>query len=151
MLKRSRHILIFPVLIVLFFVSQSSNYINPLTTGLKPSAGERESAANAGESLYIKHCLQCHQKDGSGVPNMFPPVMKSDWVKGDKTRLINVLLKGLDGDIEVSGEQYSQVMPKQDYLTDTEIAQVLTYIRQNFGNDAGAINPDEVATVRGKN
>jgi mono/diheme cytochrome c family protein len=81
---------------------------------------------------------------------MTPPIVKSDWATGDKTRLINVLLKGLDGDIEVSGDQYSQVMPKQDHLTNTEIAQILTYIRQNFGNDAGAIFPDDVAALRDK-
>jgi mono/diheme cytochrome c family protein len=150
MLLRLHHILILSVLFVLLFVNRSSNYLNPLTNGFKPQPREQESTAKAGENLYIKYCLQCHQKDGSGVPNMFPPVMKSDWVTGDKTRLINVLLKGLNGDIEVNGEPYSQVMPKQDYLTNTEIAQILTYIRQNFGNDAGPVNPGEVATVRGK-
>ena len=150
MLLKSIRLLILPVLFVLFFVCQASNYLKPLATGYKPSTGKQGSSAKAGENLYIKHCLQCHQKDGSGVPNMFPPVMKSDWATGDKIRLINVLLKGLDGDIEVNGDQYSQVMPKQDYLTNTEIAEILTYIRQNFGNDAGAINPEDVATVRGK-
>lgn len=140
----------FSVLFTLFFVSQASNYPLPLATGFQPSTGEQESKSKAGENLYIKYCLQCHQKDGSGVPNMFPPIMKSDWVIGDKIKLINVLVKGLTGEIEVSGDPYSQVMPKQDYLTNTEIAQILTYIRQNFGNNAGPVSPDEVAAVRGK-
>lgn len=151
MLIKLSRLLIFSLSFVLFFASQASNYLKPKATGFKTSTGEQESSTKAGENLYIKHCLQCHQKDGSGVPNMFPPISKSDWVAGDKIKLINVLLKGLEGDIEVSGEQYSQVMPKQDYLTNTEIAQILSYIRQNFGNDADAIYPDDVATVRGKN
>jgi mono/diheme cytochrome c family protein len=109
-----------------------------------------EPTDKEGESLYIKYCLSCHQKDGSGVPNMFPPIQKSDWVNGDKSKLINVLLKGLKGDIDVNGEQYSQVMPKQDYLTDVQISQILTYIRQNFGNNADAVTPDEVTNLRNK-
>jgi mono/diheme cytochrome c family protein len=110
----------------------------------------QEPTVKEGESLYIKYCLSCHQKDGSGVPNMFPPIQKSDWVNGDKSKLINVLLKGLKGDIDVNGEQYSQVMPKQDYLTDVQISQILTYIRQNFGNNAVAVTPDEVTSQREK-
>ncbi|MEI7423167.1 MAG: cytochrome c [Prolixibacteraceae bacterium] len=149
MLKNISRLLIFSFLFVFFLLSQASNYSKPFATGFKLS-NEAQDSTKAGESLYIKHCLQCHQKDGSGVPNMFPPIMKSDWANGDKIKLINVLLKGLNGDIEVSGDQYSQVMPKQDYLTNTEIAQILTYIRRNFGNDADAVYPEEVATVRGK-
>ena len=110
----------------------------------------QEPTDKVGESLYIKYCLSCHQKDGSGVPNMFPPIQKSDWVNGDKSKLINVLLKGLKGDIDVNGEQYSQVMPKQDYLTDVQISQILTYIRQNFGNNADAVTPGEVTNLREK-
>jgi mono/diheme cytochrome c family protein len=143
-------LLIFAGLFVLFFGSQALNSIKPLATGFKPSILEQESSSKVGENLYVKYCLQCHQKDGSGVPNMFPPVMKSDWVTGDKNKLINVLLNGLDGDIEVNGDQYSQVMPKQNNLTDDEIAQILTYIRQNFGNEASPILPADVATLRSK-
>ena len=101
-----------------------------------------------GEKLYMKYCLTCHQKDGSGVPNMFPQIKKSDWVNGDKERLIKLLLNGLKGEIEVNGELFSQVMPQQNYLTDVQIALVLTYIRQNFGNDASAVKPEEVTTIR---
>jgi mono/diheme cytochrome c family protein len=119
--------------------------IHPLTENMP-----QESTAKEGESLYIKYCLACHQKDGSGVPNMFPPLQKSDWVNGDKSKLINVLLKGSKGEIDVNGEQYNQVMPKQDYLTDVQIARILTYIRQNFGNSADAVTPGEVTNLREK-
>ena len=107
--------------------------------------------ASGGQSIYIKYCLTCHQKDGSGVPNTFPPIQKSEWVNGDKTRVINIILKGLDGEIEVSGDIYSGVMPKQNTLTDLQIAELLTYIRKNFGNNASAVKASEVALQRGKN
>jgi mono/diheme cytochrome c family protein len=119
--------------------------LHPLTEKVPLEPTDKE-----GESLYIKYCLSCHQKDGSGVPNMFPPIQKSDWVNGDKSKLINVLLKGLKGDIDVNGDQYSQVMPKQDNLTDEQISQILTYIRQNFGNNADAVTPGEVTKLREK-
>lgn len=111
---------------------------------------QKLSKPGDGEIMYVKHCLSCHQKDGSGVPNMFPPIQKSDWVNGDKDKLINVLLNGLEGDIDVNGDQYSQAMPKQNYLTDLQIAGILTYIRQNFGNNASAILPSDVAKLRSK-
>lgn len=101
-----------------------------------------------GKDLYIKYCLTCHQTDGSGVPNMFPPIQKSDWVNGDKDKIINILLNGLQGDIDVNGESFSQIMPKQDYLTDLQIAQVLTYIRQNFSNNADTVQPEDVKNLR---
>ena len=110
---------------------------------------QKLSKPGDGETIYVKHCLSCHQKDGSGVPNMFPPIQKSDWVNGDKDKLIKVLLNGLEGDIDVNGDPYSQAMPKQNYLTDLQIASVLTYIRQNFGNNASAVLPADVAKLRG--
>lgn len=103
-----------------------------------------------GKEIYVKHCLTCHQTDGSGVPNMFPPIQKSDWVNGDKNKLIKVVLNGLQGDIEVNGDPFSQVMPKQDSLTDVQIAQLLTYIRQNFGNKADSVHPADVKNLRRK-
>jgi mono/diheme cytochrome c family protein len=128
-------------------------YGNGLVSLFQTSA--RKTAQNSGKSdegkdVYVKYCISCHQTDGSGVPNMFPPIFKSDWVNGDKNRIINVLLNGLEGDIEVNEAPYSQVMPKQDYLTDMQIALVLTYIRQNFGNNADAVLPADVARLRGK-
>jgi mono/diheme cytochrome c family protein len=140
---------------MLFFCSSSPAPENPEKEAVHtqyPAGQLPQNSPNAeGESLYIKYCLSCHQKDGGGVPNMFPPFQESEWVNGDKSKLINVLLKGLKGDIEVNGEQFSQVMPKQDNLTDIQIALILTYIRQNFGNNATAVTPDEVTRLRDKN
>ena len=105
--------------------------------------------ADPGKALYVQYCLACHQVDGSGVMQLTPPLIKSDFVQGDKARLINILLKGLK-DVEVNGEMYDNPMPPVDYLTDQEIAQVLTYVRNNFSNKTSAVKADEVKVVRGK-
>lgn len=101
-----------------------------------------------GKQIYEQYCLACHQTDGRGVSGMYPPVAASDWVQGDKTRLINVLLNGLQGEIKVNGETYNQVMPAHNFLKDEEIAAVLTYVRQNFGNTGDEINTKEVTALR---
>ena len=103
-----------------------------------------------GKDIYMKHCLTCHQLDGGGVPGMFPPIQGSDWVIGDKARIISVVLNGLQGEIAVNDEIYVRQMPKQDYLTDEQVAKVLTFIRQNFGNKASVVKPIEVTKVRPK-
>lgn len=100
-----------------------------------------------GQLVYEQNCLTCHQANGSGVPNLNPPLRQTDWVLGDKTRLINVLLKGLQGQ-EIEGDAYDNVMPAHDFLDDQQIADVLTYIRSNFGNKASEVTADEVKTVR---
>ncbi len=102
----------------------------------------------AGGKLYTQHCAACHMEDGKGDGTRFPPLNESEWVLGDKRTLINILLKGLDGEITVKGETFLGNMPPLDYLTDREIAQILTYIRSNFGNEAVEVRPDEVSRVR---
>ena len=104
----------------------------------------------SGRAIYTQYCLACHQEDGSGVPNMNPPLRKSDWVLGDKTKLINVVLNGLDEEIEVNGDTYHGVMASHAFLNDKQIASVLTFIRANFDNKADAIKPEEVKALRKK-
>ena len=100
-----------------------------------------------GKMLYEQSCLACHQADGSGVPGLAPPLAKGVFVNGDKNRLINILLKGLEG-VEIKGETYASPMPAFDYLSDEDIAAVLTHVRTNFGNKAEAITKEEVASLR---
>jgi len=102
-----------------------------------------------GAKVYDIYCRACHQKDGKGDGLRFPPLDNSEWVKGDKKRLINTLLNGLEGTIEVKGKPYNSLMPSQSFLTDEEIAQVLTYVRQNFDNNASTISSGEVNKLRG--
>ncbi len=103
-----------------------------------------------GAKVYDIYCRACHQKDGKGDGLRFPPLDNSEWVNGDKKRLINILLKGLEGTIEVKGKPFNSLMPPQNFLKDEEIAQVLTYVRQNFENNASAVTSDEVSEFRNK-
>jgi mono/diheme cytochrome c family protein len=101
-----------------------------------------------GKVVYQKYCLACHQTNGSGVPGMYPPITDSDWVEGDKTRLINIMLNGLKGEITVNGQVYKTAMPAHQYLRDDQIAAVLTYVRTNFGNAADSVTVSEVTAIR---
>ncbi|RRB01169.1 cytochrome c [Larkinella rosea] len=104
--------------------------------------------AGPGQQVYEQYCLACHQADGGGVPNLNPPLKQSDWVTGDKTRLINVILKGLQEPIEINGDTFDNVMPAHDFLSDKEISDVLTFIRSSFGNKAEAVSAEDVKKVR---
>jgi mono/diheme cytochrome c family protein len=107
------------------------------------------SLVDDGEQIYNTRCVSCHQMNGQGVPGTFPPLTDTDWVNGDKGRLIRLLLSGLSGSIEVKGQTYSGVMPPWGgALDDEEMAAITTYIRSNFGNDASPVTAEDVAKVR---
>ncbi len=98
--------------------------------------------------LYNTYCASCHQNDGKGDGNRFPPLGGTGWVTGDKTKLLNTLLKGLNGEIVVNDKPYNGLMPAHNFLKDEEVATILTYIRQNFGNAASAVSVEEVKEYR---
>lgn len=97
--------------------------------------------------IYTQFCAACHQANGLGN-DRFPPLSGSEWVNGNKDTLINIVLKGLKGTIQVKGKAYDNNMPKLNMLPDKAIAEALTYIRQNFQNNAGAVSPDDVSKAR---
>jgi mono/diheme cytochrome c family protein len=105
---------------------------------------------DAGKKVYDTYCLVCHQQDGAGVPRMNPPLVKTTYVLGDKKRLINIVLKGMNEEIEIEGNYYTNVMAPHDFLGDQEIADLLTYVRNSFGNKASMITAAEVKTERAK-
>jgi mono/diheme cytochrome c family protein len=102
----------------------------------------------AGEKVFKKYCVTCHQADAGGVPNLNPPLIKTEYVLGDKERLIKIILHGLNEKLEIEGQYYSNPMPALGILKDQQIADVLTYVRSNFGNNASAITAAEVKQVR---
>jgi mono/diheme cytochrome c family protein len=126
------------------------------TTAAKPGAsstagsGGLKASLDRGKEVYLQQCLACHQADAGGVPNMNPPLIKTKWVLGDKTTLVQVVLKGMTGEIEVNGDSYHNVMAPHSELSDQQIADVLTYIRNNFGNKARAVTAAEVKAIRAK-
>jgi mono/diheme cytochrome c family protein len=121
----------------------TSAKLSPVQDGMKESM-ER------GKKVYDNTCLACHQANGSGVPGMNPPLKKTKWVLGDKKTLINIVLKGLDQEIEINGETYSNPMPAVVNLNDQEIADALTYVRNSFGNKASRVTEADVKKLREK-
>jgi mono/diheme cytochrome c family protein len=107
-----------------------------------------------GKTIYSKegYCATCHQADGNGLTaSGFPPLVGTKWVQGNEERLIKIALKGLMGPIEVNGKQYAGQVPMTPFaglLNDKEVAAVLTYVRNSFGNKASAITPEKVKEVR---
>jgi len=106
------------------------------------------STAVNGKAMYVKYCLTCHQADGGGVPNMNPPLIKTSYVLGNKDKLSKIVLNGFSERVEIEGEMYNNVMPAFNYLSNQQIADVLTYVRNNFTNKASAVTAAEVNKVR---
>ena len=124
-----------------------------LSTNLK---GEDRDLFLKGKSVYEREgfCITCHQPDGKGLSaSQFPPLANAKWVTGNEERLIKITLKGMMGPIEVLGKKYPGQVPMTPFggmLNDEEVASVLTYVRNSFGNSAAPIDPETVKKVREK-
>jgi len=103
-----------------------------------------------GKIVYTARCLTCHQVDGGGVQNMNPPLIKTKWVLGDKSQLIQIILKGSNTGVTIDDIEYHNVMASHKDLSDLQIADVLTYVRNSFGNKAKAVTEAEVKAERAK-
>jgi len=102
----------------------------------------------AGKAVYEQYCMTCHQANGKGVSSLNPPLAGAEYVTGDKDRLIKIVLNGSNVGLEVNGIVYSNAMPPHAFLDDGEIANVLSYIRNSFGNEADTVSTSEVKKVR---
>ena len=106
-----------------------------------------------GKKVFTKQCALCHQATGAGVPGVYPPLFGSDWVTGSEERLAKILVNGLNGPIEVAGATYNGNMPAFGstaapvQLKNRDIAAVLTYIRQEWGNAAAPVSEERVAQM----
>ena len=115
----------------------------------------QQKVYDQGRTIFSRdaHCITCHQGNGQGLPNIYPPLKGKEWI-GDSDVLINIVLKGLWGPLEVDGKRFDPtkgVPPMMGFgpmLNDQEMAAVLTYVRQSFGNDYDPITPDAVGKVR---
>ena len=105
-----------------------------------------------GRVTYEMACLPCHQPDGKGLPGTYPPLVDSEWVKGDTSRLIRIVLHGITGPITVNGQAFVMQnpipMPSMAGLEDQQIAELLTYIRSDFGKVNQGVTAAEVKAVR---
>lgn len=119
-----------------------------------PSKGSTETVAGTkaeriemGANVYKTLCQACHQADGEGMKGVFPPVAKSDYFADNPEKAISAIVNGLSGPITVNGEQFNSAMPAQS-LSDEEVANVVTYLLNSFGNKGGEVSPDQVKKVR---
>ena len=115
-------------------------------------AGAAASPAQiaAGKSVFETACMACHQADGKGLPGAFPPLAGSDFLLGSTDRAVGIVVNGLQGEVVVNGNTYNSVMPAMTQLSDTEIADALTYVLNSWGNAGGAIAASRVAAERAK-
>lgn len=121
-----------------------------IVASVQPSPTSLKTSIARGKELYLTQCLACHQVDGGGVPHLNPPLDGSANVKGkDKAKLILTVLNGLKGE-ELEGETYGAIMVPHKELTDQQIADILTYVRNSWTNKASQVTAAEVKSVRAK-
>ena len=100
-----------------------------------------------GEKLYQKHCSNCHQKDGTGLGLLYPPLAKSDYLTQNFDSVICMIRHGRSGPIIVNGKTFNQPMPPIPTLGDLEIAEIATYIYNTWGNERGIIQVTDASAV----
>lgn len=125
--------------------SATQSIANPTTTASRSLT--KEEQITQGKNVYEANCLACHQANGEGIPHAFPPLAKSDYLNADHNRAINILLNGRSGPITVNGETYDSVMPAIA-LNNEQIANVLTYVLNSFGNNGGQVTDSQVESQR---
>ncbi|MES1169036.1 MAG: c-type cytochrome, partial [Oleiharenicola lentus] len=117
---------------------------NPTIAGLT-----KEMQLEKGKQVYMGLCFACHQPDGKGLPGAFPPLAGSDFMQADRDRAVRIVLKGLTGPVTVNGTIINSAMPPQEaVLTDAQIADVLTYVFNSWGNSGDAFTAAKVKALR---
>ncbi len=133
------------------YLSDKVASLAPVAAAAEASAAgnlTREQQIKAGEVLFKGTCSACHQDDGKGLPNVFPPLAGSDYLVQNPQRAIGIALNGLTGPVTVNGATYNSVMPPMSQLNDDEIANILTYALNSWGNSGGAVTSQQVKAVR---
>jgi len=108
----------------------------------------KEIQIEQGRQVYMQTCFVCHQPDGEGIVGQIPPLADSDYLMVDKDRSIRAVLQGLTGEVEVRGKKFNGVMLPLNHLSDEQVANVLTYVRNSFGNQGEGVTPEEVRKTR---
>lgn len=130
------------MILLLSFQAAPKKKVKPMPAG---------ASITRGKMIYMQRCLVCHQPDGGGVPNLNAPLDGASAVVGkDKAKIIRITLQGMSERIEIDGERYNNNMAPQSDLSDQQIADVLTYVRNTWTNKASPVTPAEVKAVRAK-
>ena len=117
-------------------------------TAAKTGALTVDDQIKAGQALFTGTCSTCHQGNGEGMPGVFPPLAKSDYIAADPKRVPQIILHGLQGPVTVNGKDYTSVMPPMSQLTDDEVANISTYVLNSWGNPGGRVSKAEAAAIR---
>jgi mono/diheme cytochrome c family protein len=135
-----------------WYLARSTPESDALLGDARTNAGFTVATGTAvnGAQIYAGKCAGCHQATGAGVSGVFPPLANSPWVTGSDTRLVQILLHGIQGPIEVLGATYNGLMPAWKSLSDEEIAAVASYVRSGFGNSAAPVSVATVAAERAR-
>jgi mono/diheme cytochrome c family protein len=153
--------LIGPVFLAIVLALASTACMKEEPVAAEPSAG-RSTPSNevetgdrtfdqrlaSGKKLYTVHCAACHQANGAGLGGAFPPVAGSDFLADGPAVVVEVILNGLNGPITVNGVEYNAFMPNLSYLNDRDVADVVTFVMNSWGNPGGEVSPGEVAAMR---
>ena len=107
---------------------------------------QRDQMVINGRELYLQHCANCHQKDGSGLNNLYPPIADSDYLE-NKEEIICMIRYGASGEMVVNGKTYNQAMPANRNLYDLDIASIVTYIYNEWGDESVATPTDTVTEI----
>jgi nitrite reductase (NO-forming) len=129
-------------------VAGAARVVGETAAAVHAGSATKEQRMQAGEMLYNGTCSVCHQNSGQGMASVFPPLAGSDYLMADTRRAIEIVLNGLTGPVTVNGEVYNSVMPPMSQLTDDEVANILTYVLNTWGNDDGTVTAPEVGEVR---
>jgi len=133
------------------YLSDQVGSLAPVTAAAEAKATgklTKEQQIAAGQVLFKGTCSVCHQETGQGIPDVFPPLAKSDYLLKNPKHGIEIALNGLTGPVTVNGRNFNSVMPPMSQLNDDEIANILTYVLNSWGNDGGVISKEEVQKVR---
>ncbi|MBI4819496.1 MAG: nitrite reductase, copper-containing [Deltaproteobacteria bacterium] len=130
-----------------------SDYLSDKAAGPLPASNTKgpltkEQQIASGKQLFLGTCSVCHQAEGQGIENVFPPLANSDFLRADKKRAIGIVVNGLTGPVTVNGKVYNSVMPPMSQLNDDEVANILTFVMSSFGNPGAVVSPEEVRVVR---
>ena len=113
-----------------------------------PKRAPLSKSAIRGEEVYKQTCIACHQPEGGGTPNVFPPLSGSDWLSRHPDHATMVVLKGLTGPITVSGKKFNGVMPAHNNLTNEQVTDVINYVRNAFEVQYGDISKEQVEKIK---
>lgn len=142
MIHQMKYVYFLILILALGSAFMSSSATNTVQPPIKASM-------DRGKTIYLQRCMACHQVDGSGVPRLNPPLDGASTVKGnDKLKLVRIIIKGMTERVEIDGEYYDNNMSANPDLTDTQIADVLNYIRNSWSNKASLVTAAEVKAAR---